>query len=170
MKINYYLELTLFEMLKTHSIDDIYTIDIINKTGTCKGTFYKYYCDKYDLLISCMKNFIYCGVEQNVEWSEFIGGMLKNFQSNIKASYNSLKSVDACSGRYFNNELICKFIADKRKNTNKEFKGFLIENAIKVYAANITDYIVGWLHDGCKTSSDNVLKLINSIEPIVLKN
>ena len=50
MKIEYYIESALLQFLKTKPIDSIRVIDLIEEIGICKGTFYKYYKDKYHLL------------------------------------------------------------------------------------------------------------------------
>ena len=78
MKIEYYIETTLLKFLKTKSIDSIRVIDLRDEIGICKGTFYKYYQDKYHLMICSFENYFYNDILNGADnWESFVESSLK---------------------------------------------------------------------------------------------
>ena len=80
MKIEFFLENTLLGLLKTKSIDNIHVKDIISELGICKGTFYKYYQDKYDLVVHVFENKFYRQLDGITTWDDFLVGSLAAFR------------------------------------------------------------------------------------------
>ncbi len=168
MKINLYLEQTLFDMLKKRPIDKIRSIDIVKTTDTCKGTFYKYYKDKYDLLINCMKHYIYKDVNDSDTWDKFITGILAAFESNPEVIINAFSSNDVWSVKHYNEQIIGDYIIKQREAHGKPVKDYISRKAIIIYETDITDVMLDWLKGGCKESKYDILGLINAIQPKAL--
>lgn len=169
MKISYYLERSLLKLLKTKSIDEIYVIEIIDEIGTCKGTFYKYYRDKYDLLFHCFQDCIYKDIPETSEnWNEFISRLLSVFKENAAVVLNSFVSADMNSVRHYNEGVIRQFIVSERERRGVETAGATYEYALNMYAVYVTDIIMDWLRHGCKTPTEETVALINATMPVIL--
>lgn len=169
MKISYYLEQSLLNLLKTKSIDEIYVIEIIDEIGTCKGTFYKYYRDKYDLLFHCFRDWIYKDIpETSKNWNEFISRLLAVFKENGVVVFNSFISADVNSVRHYNERIIREFIISERERKGLETSDTTYDYALNMYAVYVTDIIVDWLRHGCKTPLNELTALVNATMPVIL--
>lgn len=169
MKISYYLEKSLLNLLKTKSIDDIYVIEIINEIGTCKGTFYKYYRDKYDLLYHCFKDYIYKDIPvTSKSWDEFITRCLTVFEENSSVVLNAFCSTDMNSVRHYNEQIVRGFIVTERERKGLETVGSTYEYALNMFASYVTDIVIDWLRHGCKTPKSELAELMQATMPVIL--
>jgi len=166
MKIEYYLETTLLKFLKSESIDSIHVIDLIKEIGICKGTFYKYYQDKYNLLIKTFQDFFYDDIVDGVTgWENFTDRSLNSFKTNPVIFLNAFTSQDVNSLRCFHEDLMVKyFTQDARETEGGEYYTF----AVKVFAHCATDIIIDWLKNKCAEPNAKLIERINSVMPVTL--
>ena len=171
MKIRFYIEKTLLELLKTKTIDKIFVSDIISEVGVCKGTFYKYYIDKYDLLNKTFENFFYADIEKDVGDGETIlSRFIKIVRENSLVFEHALCSEDPNSLFNFNVENTKKCIRDNMKNAGKDLSGEpYYERVVDIYARCIMGIISDWLKNGCRESDDELIGLIHVVVPDMLR-
>ncbi len=169
MKIEYYMEQSLLGLLKKKPIDEIRATEIIDGVGTCKGTFYKYYRDKYDLLLRSFRNNIYGDIpETSADWREFVARCLSVFEQNAPVILNAFSSSDVNSARHHNERLLRDVLYAERLENGLETGGEVYELAINIFSANITDIIVDWLHTGCKRSHEKLIGVMRDVMPVIL--
>ena len=165
MKIEYYIETTLLKFLKTKTIDSIRVIDLIDEIGICKGTFYKYYQDKYHLLICSFQNHFYNGILNGAEnWESFLNRSMNSFKNSPSIILNAFESQDINSLRSYHEQLMRKYFS---AGEGAE------ENAYYTYSADVfthyvTDVLIGWLKNKCVETNEELLRKIKAIMPVTL--
>lgn len=166
MNIKNYIETTLLDILKKKPIEKIKVNEIIRKVGTCKGTFYKYYMDKYELLHCCFQNHIYAGIlKESVNWSSFIMSSLDAFEKEPLMILNSFRSEDVNSVRYYHEKLIIGFFEkDMGKNCDAQISK-INSFSVRICAASYTDIILKWLEGGMKESKEELLMYMCAAMP-----
>ena len=142
MNMKKYFEQGMLALLERKGIDSITVAEIIEEVGSCKGTFYKHYIDKYHLCCQSLQNYIYGGIpEESKSWEELIMQCLAVFEKHDKVILHAFRN---CGGE-----------PDAAMNTL----------AIRLYCANVTDLILRWLSGGCKESRPEVFHLISAVMP-----
>lgn len=161
MKIKHYLEVTLLKFLKTKSIDQIHVIDLIDDIGICKGTFYKYYQDKYQLLISTFQNSYYNGISGGADsWEMFVTKCLDAFKNSPTVILNAFVSHDVNSLRRYHEGLMAKFF--------EESDDFYYNFAVTTFTQYATDIIISWLKNKCRESNEELIKRMQVVKPVFL--
>ena len=94
MKIEQFLQTTLYNNLKKKQVDEIRVAALIEELGICKATFYKYYCDKYDLLAKTFDRICFDELcDKSKDFDEFIANSIAAFaaipQTVFKNAFNS---------------------------------------------------------------------------------
>ncbi len=140
MDIRKHFELRALELLEKVAIEDVTASRVINDVGSCKGTFYKYYLDKYDLCVNALKSGVYSKLNvEETNWRTFIKNYLTLVFDNADVLNNAFASNDINSPRAYNESLINGVLTNvaKRNGMNVELK----ENVfyIQVCAHSITD-------------------------------
>lgn len=168
MKIEFFLESTLLELLKSKSIDSIHVKDIIKELGICKGTFYKYYQDKYDLVVHAFENKFYREIEGCTSWEEFVKGSLKAFRRAPETVYNAFLSHDINSiGNYHESRIKALFIEERTKR-QLPVSGIEYEYAVNILTWLINQTTISWLKGGCVESEETALGMIKRLMPAIL--
>ena len=168
MKIEFFLENTLLNLLKTKSIDGIHVKDIIQELGICKGTFYKYYQDKYDLVVHAFENKFYCNVEDGGSWERFVVGSLRQFRSSPTVVYNAFLSTDINSiSQYHQARIKALFLAERAAN-KLPCDGIEIEYAVNILTWLVNETMRVWLRNGCIETEEETLAMIKRMMPCVL--
>ncbi len=164
MNTKRYIEAALLEQLRRGSIDKVKVNEIIRIVGTCKGTFYKYYRDKYELLISCFRNNFYDDiVAKSANWEEFTFNCLSAFEKSPSTVLNAFDSLDVNSVRYYHEQLVFGYLtADIRKHSDVEPQD---EFALKVCSAAYTEIMLDWLSHGTQRSKEQVMDDMRSSMP-----
>ncbi len=166
MNVDYFFEKTLYDMLKKDNIEDIRTKDIISSVGSCKATFYKYYIDKYDLLVKCMNRFIYKDIMSCVTFKEFIPALMSALSSDPVVVLHAFSSNDVCSGRFYNDKLIFNFISKMYPDEEKRNDPVVL-TAMMSYSHDITGILHDWIQNGCTQPQENLMKIIEGLKPAV---
>lgn len=165
MKIEHYIETNLLQSLKTKRIDDIRISAIIEETGICKGTFYKYYQDKYSLLIRSFENFYYNDILRDSDnWESFVLNALGAFKSNPAIIINAFDSSDVNSLRTYHEKLMLNYFFTGAVAERGEFYSY----SAAVFVRCVTDTILDWLKNKCLDSEEVVLSRIKAIMPVTL--
>ena len=165
MNTKKYIEITLMSLLEKKPIDKIKVNEIIRKVETCKGTFYKYYRDKYELLYSCFQNNIYAKVLSNVDdWEGFMLCCLAEFEKNPAVILNAFRSEDVNSIRYFHEKLIME-ILERELGNSAGAGNSAARFAVRMCAAGYTDVTLSWLASGMKQSKEDLILCMKAAMP-----
>lgn len=163
MNMKKYFEQGMLALLERKGIDSITVAEIIEEVGSCKGTFYKHYIDKYHLCCQSLQNYIYGGIpEESKSWEELIMQCLAVFEKHDKVILHAFDSEDINSPKNYFNRLLAEFFV---RNCGGEPDAAMNTLAIRLYCANVTDLILRWLSDGCKESRPEVFHLISAVMP-----
>ena len=163
MNMKKYFEQGMLALLERKGIDSITVAEIIEEVGSCKGTFYKHYIDKYHLCCQSLQNYIYGGIpEESKSWEELIMQCLAVFEKHDKVILHAFDSEDINSPKNYFNRLLSEFFV---RNCGGEPDAAMNTLAIRLYCANVTDLILRWLSGGCKESRPEVFHLISAVMP-----
>ena len=165
MKIQYCLENTLLTMLKTRYIDDIKVKEILDDIGICKGTFYKYYCDKYDLLQHCFDhNFYNDIVDSSPDYQTYVHNLIDVVNKNKAIFLHAFQSNDVNNIKVHDKELVKTALTKTLKDTGVNINKTFLSHVLDLYSTGITDIILRWLKDEINFTSaqleDFVLMLV----------
>ncbi len=151
VKIN--LETTLLALLECDGIEDISVRRIVEGAAAGKSTFYKYYQDKYSLLISAYERFVYglpAGATLSAVYSnadEFLLGTLKNYIRYSAATVNAFKSDDVRSLRAYHNASFSELVARQYLGVPLSVADPVSAEVISRYAQTVSSAIRDWLSD-----------------------
>ena len=138
----------------------------MDEVGSCKGTFYKHYVDKYDLSCKCLNNSVYSKISLEVlTWEEFIYSFLKEFEKNAKVIVNAFSSNDINSARHFCENTITDVLSKIFINADGDYDLFLNKYSLELFGITVTDIIYKWLKNGKKESKEQVMQLIKAVMP-----
>lgn len=168
MKVEAFMEDRLLALLKHRPITQIYVSELIEEVGICKATFYKHYCDKYDLLQRCFERQFYADVLAHAETlDQFLGGCLAAFKKSPKAVLNAMLSEDPGSLFGYHAGLVKKFLLGDRKRAGKpdnDDTPYLAD----FYADGVTRATVAWLSAPKLTPCDEMLRRFRAALPVGL--
>ena len=165
MKIEFFLENTLVDLLKEKSIDNIHVKDIIAELGICKGTFYKYYQDKYDLVVHVFENKFYHSLKNVTSWEEFLTGSLAAFRTAPEVVYNAFQSQDINSIAKYHELRIKRLFLENRAARNLDTEGIEIEYAVGILTWLVNKTMMVWLKNGCTEAETEVLSMVKRLMP-----
>lgn len=159
-----FLEESLINILKKKSIDKIKVSEIIREVGTCKGTFYKYYCDKYDLLLSCFKNRVYNEVMKNADdWKSFTAFSLVAFSKMPSVTLNAFMSQDVNSIRKYHDNLLASYFENDLKKVKD--KSAINRGITHICAYGYTEIMLTWIQTGMKESVEELISYMQAAMP-----
>lgn len=166
MNMKKYFEQGILTLLERKNIDSITVGEIIDEVGSCKGTFYKHYLDKYCLCCDCLQNRIYSGISADADtWEEFIMQCLTAFEKNDKVVYHAFDSEDVNSARKYHENFTAEYLIGKYARSGGDMSVALNILVLRLYSAAVTDLIVKWLAGGCKESKEDIFSLICAVTP-----
>lgn len=149
VKIN--LETTLLALLESEGIEDISVRQIVKSAAAGKSTFYKYYQDKYSLLISAYERFVYglpAGASLTSTYSsadEFLMGTLKNYLRYSAATLNAFKSDNVRSLKAYHNANFSALVARQYLGVPLSGADPISAEVISLYAQTVSLAIRDWL-------------------------
>ncbi len=167
MKIEFFLGKTLMDLLKEKSIDSIHVKDLIGELGICKGTFYKYYQDKYDLVVHVFEEKFYRKVSAST-WEDFVTGCLSQFRRSPEIIYNAFLSNDINSIANYHRTRIKKIYLENRAERGLPAEGQEIEYAVNIFTWLVNETMMVWLKGGCVEDEKDVLAMIKCLMPHIL--
>jgi AcrR family transcriptional regulator len=169
MKIQQYLESTLLKLLQQKSIDNLRVTDIIDEMGISKGTFYKYYQDKYDLLRNTFNHYFYEEATNGCkEPKEFMENCMKSFRRMPSAVYNAFCSEDVNSIRNYHEQKYRAFVEEYYTKNGFDPHYVYTQYALDFYVSNVSEILLRWLKNGCKQSDEEMSTFFYCILPVSL--
>ncbi len=169
MRVRYFVESAFLEMLREKPVGQVRVADILDSVGICKGTFYKYYCDKYDLLQKCFYNEFYREIlERSETFEQFHENSLSVFRKAPKIVLHAMTPEDSDSLYGYHSRLAADFLRRDREREGKQTAGEPYESMISLYADNATLFTVEWLGASRHGQTEETLKLIRAARPIAL--
>lgn len=165
MNMKKHFELGMMHLLESKSIDSITVGELIEEVESSKGSFYKYYLDKYSLCCAALQSYVYNQISVDVDWETFIAQCLTAFQNNAKVMNHAFDSKDINSARnhyenYLSQKLMCEF-SKNGGNAALEINCL----TIKLYSYAVTELISRWLASGCEDDKEEVFRLICAAAP-----
>lgn len=169
MNMKKYFELGMLKLLEQKSIDEITVSELIEEVGSCKGTFYKHYVDKYDLCCKCIKNHYYGKIPNNMEnWEEFVMQSLVVFEGAPKVIVHAFKSVDVNSVRRYHESLVRETLTRQFINSGGDISSEINVASISLWATSVTDITYNWLKDGRPQTKEEIITLLRAVMPQVI--
>lgn len=169
MKIECYVEASLLSMLKAKPVAQIYVSKIIEEVGICKGTFYKYYRDKYDLLQKCFYNEYYRDILEHAETLEqFFMGCLAAFRKSPKIVLHAMAPEDPDSLFSYNSRLAYEYIVKDRLREEAFERGKTVEYVMRFYSESVTRLMLDLLNAPRPDRPEDALELLRGIRPGLL--
>lgn len=164
MNMKKLFEQSMWELLERKSIGNITVNMLVEQVGSCKGTFYKYFLDKFDLCCACLKNKVYGSVRTDGGFGEFCMSSLEAFRQNATVMRHAFDSDEINSVRHFHEKLTAEMLyavtgIDADGATNAE------RVCVDSYARTVTAMTADWLSRGCKESAADVLSYITAVAP-----
>ena len=166
MGANNIIEEALMELIEGELIDNIFASDIIKKVGVSKKTFYKYYCDKYDLLTSCFEKHFYSKLDDEAGLAVFLGSYAEQIEKMRKKVLNAFRSVDVNSLAVYNAKFISEFIIKHCGRSDER-----IRRLAEVYGELVTMETIQWLqwNDDRKVGRTEFVSFMIDSMPFPLK-
>lgn len=166
MNMKKYFEQGMMSLLERKNLDAITVGEIIEEVGSCKGTFYKHYLDKYSLCCRCFERYIYGNVKTDAEsWEEFITSCLTALEKNAKAVLHAFNSKDVNSPRVFHENLTAEYLVRQYAKNGGDLAVAVNMITLKLYAVAVTEIIYNWLAGGCKESKTEIYGIICAVTP-----
>lgn len=164
MNMKKLFEQSMWDLLERKSIGNITVNMLVEQVGSCKGTFYKYYLDKFDLCCACLKNRLYDGINTDGGFEEFCASALDLFRQNATVVRHAFDSDEINSVRHYHEQLTAEILysvtgisADGTTNAERV--------CVESYARNVTTMTVDWLCRNCKESAADLLSYITAVAP-----
>lgn len=161
-----YFELGMLSLLETKYIDDITVGELIAEVGSCKGTFYKHYIDKYDLCCSCFKSCVFNGVNaQARNWNEYLTQVLTAFEKKSKVIVHAFESSDCNSARNSFEGNMLQYLTGEFAKNGGDLNSVTSKMALELCCKSVTDILLRWIKGGKKDSKDSVQELVRAVMP-----
>ncbi len=169
MRPERFLEAELLNRLKTKPVTQIYVSDLIAGVGICKATFYKYYCDKYDLLQKCFYHEFYEEILAHAAtFEQFAAASLSAFRKSPKTVVHAMICEDPSSIFSYHSGLVKSFLVRDRIAAGKETEGEFTGEILRIYADDVTRATVEWLSAPKLVSAEERMRLIRGLFPAAL--
>ncbi|MBP5242619.1 MAG: TetR/AcrR family transcriptional regulator [Clostridia bacterium] len=169
MNMKKYFELGLIKLLEQKCIDNITVNEIVAEVGSCKGTFYKHYLDKYDLCNRCFENNVFCNIsETGSTWAEFVKQSLTAIEKFPSVILHAFNSDDLNSARHTYEDMVTGFLTKEFIRHGGAVDMAMNRISLKICGASVTDIIIEWLKNGRKESKDAIVQLVHAVMPQVI--
>lgn len=169
MNTERFLEETLLSLLKQKPVTRIFVSEILGEVGVCKATFYKHYCDKYDLLQKSFYHAYYEEILAHAEsFEQFTQLSLAAFRRTPKVVLHAMAEEDPSSLFGYHCALLQRFLAKDRRAAGKETEGEPYASLSRFYARCVTQVTAEWLSAPRPAPADETLRLIKGLFPVAL--
>lgn len=165
MNAKRYIENSLIDLLKVKSIDKIKVSEVLRISEVSKGTFYRYYCDKYDLLQKAFNNLVYNKLTDCTDWCSFVAGELREFAKCPDIALNAFNSSDVNSLRTYNETFLKALLESDVKRVYGDDISKICSVSIHICALSFTDMIINWLRTGMNETVDELLSYMRAAMP-----
>lgn len=160
MNIKMLFEKSMWKMLEKKSIKNITLNMLIEDVGSCKGTFYKYFMDKYDLCNVCLVNNVYSQLDRIDDFEAYCTDCFAIFDKNSAVLRHAFDSDEVDSARRLHESKTVEALARRAADDADDVR----DECIKRYAAICTDIFVEWLN-GCGTSVSECTDRLRALTP-----
>lgn len=170
MNVKIFLRQSLIEVLKREKMDDISVREIIEPIGSCKSTFYKYYQDKYELLIDTFNSYFYKTTREEDPRArfgtadKFLKEMLAAFSACPIVAVNAFSSPDLNAVREYHENIFCRLLSYDYLGVDFDSAPKNFRTSVKVYAKNVTALLLEKISDDT-ASEKEFFDLVYDIRP-----
>ncbi len=166
MDMKKHFERSILKLLSEKSIDQITINELIQEVGSCKGTFYKYYVDKYDLCNQALTNNMYNKINfEESDWERFLAEYIEMIGKNSKIFINAFESTDISAPISQNRQMISSMISKILRLHKVDVDDERIVFVLQSFGSAFMSVIKYWLLSGKKKSEKEVAEGIRGIMP-----
>lgn len=158
----------LCKLLLEKSIDKLSVTEIIDESGVSKATFYRYYCDKYDLFNShylmILKDTLYL-FNQGISWRETSYNLYHILKKDVKLFQNAFRSSDVnCLKNYIFNKMMDFHLEVLAKN-GIDIHDWKIKKLMEAHIRGCLEITIIWILEGAKEPIEDLLDVMESEIP-----
>lgn len=166
MNMKKYFELGMLSLLDRKFIDDITVGELISEVGSCKGTFYKHYIDKYDLCCSCFKNHIYNNISNTAgSWENYVLQFLTAFEKEPRVVLHAFESSDCNSARKYFEKLLLDYLTREFVSNGGDIESMTNRMSLELCVSSVTELTLKWLKDGRRETKEMIVGLLRAVMP-----
>ncbi|MPW27028.1 TetR family transcriptional regulator [Alkalibaculum sp. M08DMB] len=154
----------LSSLLQFNTIDKLTVSDIIKEAGVSRSTFYRYYCDKHDLLNSnyekILENTLY-RFKEGVKWEDAVYSIYHVIKINLKLFQNAFKSSDVNSLKNYIFNMSRTFhleILEKNGVNIREWKNIKV---LESYIYGNLEIMQIWILEGMDESIEDMMEVFD---------
>lgn len=156
----------MIDLLKEKCIDQITIQELLRRVGSCKGTFYKYYVDKYDLCNKALTNNVYGKIDfDEQDWEKFLANYVDAIDRNAKVIMNAFESIDISAPIFQNRRMIVEVLTRILQNREANVKDERTIFVLNTCGSILVDIVYTWLKLGRKEGKEEMVKRIRAIMP-----
>ncbi|KRL53668.1 TetR/AcrR family transcriptional regulator [Furfurilactobacillus rossiae] len=162
---------SVYEFMQNRPINELTVDDILNASGVSRGSFYKYFADKYDVINSYFADTMN-RMFLNCRLSNWNGILRKQFEfladnaSFFKYAFKTTGQNSFCV--YFNCHLVRQFGEAIIKYGHQTELSAVEKHAVQFYADGVVAYTRRWLSSDMSTPIDEVVQELTSLIPQVV--
>lgn len=163
------------ELASTKSINKITIKQITNNCGMSPATFYRYFTDKYDLMVydytSAMSNIMKKSLEDDISWNDIQKRYISFYDSQRELFMNILKNTSGYDAFIYkmssvNSEML-KYYLQEKKNMIQIDK--YLDMYIHLYSDTICNIVCEWFFDILNLNQNEILDVMNNCMPVPLR-
>lgn len=156
-------------MLRSATIDQIKTNDIIAAAGISRATFYRRFQDKYDLLNrgyeEILKQTLY-QVYQGAAWSEGSFAIWQAIKEDIKFFQNALQSTDMNSLKNYIFQISLDLHLYIMEQGGEDISDWKTVTALKLYLYGSIETMLGWIRNGMQEPIEDMVEVFHRSLPV----
>ena len=163
------LKSALMEVLQTKKIDDITVQELLDRADVSRPTFYRHYCDKYDLLAAAFDDMwdeLHAELDTGDSLLKGISKSLLGYRDNIFLLRNALSSHDANNlknrAREKAFEVFSQYLGNKSADMSDEDN----RAALSIYCYGLIYNFVEWTKQVASISGDSFINQMMMAFPV----
>jgi probable dihydroxyacetone kinase regulator len=169
------LAISLKKILSQKTLDKVTIKEIVDDCGITRQAFYYHFQDLYDLLELTFMSEITENVEGNLTfdtWKQCFFKLCEYFKTNKDFINNIYNSIDyrGFEGHIYKlaYELLFKVVEEQTKGLHVSIEDK--KNIINLYKYIFVGFIIEWINNGMKESSDDMVNKLDMLISGVMKN
>ena len=165
MNMKMLFEHSVWKLLEKTGIENITLNMLIEDVGSCKGTFYKYYLDKFDLCNSCFDSTVYDGIDRDCAFGTFCEECFALFKTHVNVVRHAFDSADVNSARAHFENKIAERVSGLPTMRDAFGSDGLCAMCVSVFARSCGHLVAEWLGGGCEESIERLCEKVRALTP-----
>lgn len=165
MNMKKLFEHSIWKLLEKTGIENITLKMLIEDVGSCKGTFYKYYLDKFDLCNSCFDSAVYNRIDGDCAFGAFCEECFVLFKTHINVVRHAFDSADVNSATAHFESKIVERVSGLPALRDSFGSDGLCAACVSVFARSCGRIVAEWLSGGCEESIERMCEKVRALTP-----